>query len=180
MKDKLDNFISEHRQSFDDLEPRAETWIKIRNDLDQQKPKGNTTWIWKAAAAVFLCLSVGLAIERTMNLGPAQIASVETGSPSTELREVESYYTQLISVKRDEIESVIEDKGLVDMELLRDIEQLDSMYLNLKDDLEKNQNDERLINAMIQNLQLRVEILNKQLKILERISKYEEDEKISV
>lgn len=182
MKDKLEDFIQSHRQQFDDLDPRPETWDKIRQSLNQDKKK-DYTWVWKIAAAVFLCLSVGLAVERSMQVDNSQMAVADEQSlvPGTkELKEVETYYAQLIGKKRAEIELVIERKGLGDVELLKDMEQLDAMYLKLKKDLKRNQNDERLINAMIQNLQLRVEILNKQLKILERISKQEEDEKISV
>lgn len=182
MKDRLENFIKSHRADFDDLDPREDTWAKIQGELHQDDNKRDYTWLWKAAAVVFLCISVGLAVERTMTADVETVAEVNQAqkSRSTELREVEGYYTQLISQKRSEIKSVIDKKGLVDVELLKDMEQLDNMYAKLKKDLKKNQNDERLINAMIQNLQLRVEILNKQLRILERISKHEQDEKISV
>ncbi|MEO9802901.1 MAG: hypothetical protein ABJF04_06620 [Reichenbachiella sp.] len=184
MKDNLEDFIEVHRQEFDDLEPRKDTWTRIQKELNHEMPQKDYTWIWKAAAVVFLCLSVGLAIERTTGLEVQQVAEASglsmAKSPSAELTEVENYYTQLIAQKRGEIKSVIDKKGFVDIELLEDIEQLDEMYANLKNDLKRNQNDERLINAMIQNLQLRVEILNKQLRILERISKQEENEKISV
>lgn len=180
MKDKLEDFIRLHRADFDDLEPKKDTWAKIQNELRPAEQKKDYTWLWKAAAVVFLCISVGLAVERTMSTDVETVAELNSKSRSAELKEVEGYYTQLISQKRVEIKNVIDKNGLEDVELLKDLEQLDDMYIKLKTDLKRNQNDERLINAMIQNLQLRVEILNKQLRILERISKHEEDEKISV
>lgn len=182
MKDRLEDFIKSHRTDFDDLEPRTDTWSKIQKELEQENKGNDLTWLWKAAAVIFLCVSVGLAIERTMESETEVLADVQDSvlNRSSELLEVEGYYTQLIAQKQIEIKSVIDKKGLVDVELLQDMEQLDEMYVKLKQDLKSNQNDERLINAMIQNLQLRVEILNKQLRILERISKHEEDEKISV
>ncbi|UXX77990.1 hypothetical protein N7E81_11525 [Reichenbachiella carrageenanivorans] len=182
MKDKLETFIQSHRAEFDDLEPRPTTWHKIQQELAPVQAKKEYAWLWKAAAIVFLCISVGLAIERTMQTATntMPVAQQTTKNPSAELREVEGYYTQLISQKRAEIKSVIAQKGLADVDLLEDMEQLDQMYAKLKKDLKKNQNDERVINAMIQNLQLRVEILSKQLRVLERISKHEKDGKISV
>lgn len=182
MKDKLEEFIQSHRSEFDELEPRTNTWEKIQSELSNTPDKKDYSWLWKAAAVVFLCLSIGLAVERTMQKDAEALANNEMTEKSRtdELLEVEGYYTQLITQKRVEIKNVIESKGLMDVELLEDMEQLDLMYGKLKKDLKKNQNDERLINAMIQNLQLRVEILNRQLKILERISKHEEDEKINV
>lgn len=182
MKDRLEDFIKSHRAEFDDLEPRKDTWAKIQKELQPIEQKKDYAWLWKAAAVVFLCISIGLAVERTMQNDIDRVAEVSSAqkSRSAELKEVEGYYTQLISQKRMEIKTVIDKNGLTDVELLQDMEQLDTMYTKLKKDLKRNQNDERLINAMIQNLQLRVEILNKQLKILERISKHEEDEKISI
>lgn len=181
MKDKLEEFIKSHKADFDDLEPRHDTWAKIQQELQPTSQKKDYSWLWKAAAVVFLCLSVGLAVERTLKSDVATVADANmTMSRSAELKEVEGYYTQLISQKRVEIKSVIAKNGLTDVQLLEDLDQLDEMYAKLKKDLKRNQNDERLINAMIQNLQLRVEILNKQLRILERISKHEEDEKISI
>ena len=95
---------------------------------------------------------------------------------NSELVEVESYYTQLISDKKREIQTFEID----DPELLNDINGLDSMYLELKGNLKVNQKDGRLISAMIMNLQLRVDILNKQLNILENIKNIEHNEKISI
>ncbi|MEP2023801.1 MAG: hypothetical protein ABJH98_03885 [Reichenbachiella sp.] len=182
MKDKLEDFIISHKTDFDDLEPRKDTWEKIQKEITPSEQKKDYVWLWKAAAVVFLCISVGLAVERSLFSEDESVADVNVISKNktAELNEVEGYYTQLISQKRMEIKSVIDKNGLVDVELLKDMEQLDQMYTSLKKDLKRNQNDERLINAMIQNLQLRVEILNKQLRILERISKHEQDEKISV
>jgi hypothetical protein len=183
MKDELDNFINQNRSSFDELEPRKETWSKIETGLkNDSSKKSDLTWVWKAAAMVFLCLSAALLIEKYNN-SESQLAENDRPKEKNETPEwqqAEVYYTQLISQKRTEIKSVLNKKQLTDVELLEDLKQMDEMYLGLKEDLSENQNDKRLIDAMIRNLQLRVEILNRQLKILEKISKHEEHEKISV
>jgi hypothetical protein len=89
---------------------------------------------------------------------------------------VEVYYTQLISERRQVLEASATTGAIKHAELLAELDTLDDMYDQLKKDLQHNQNNDRLISAMIRNLQLRVEILNKQLKILERIKNYQEDE----
>ena len=53
------------------------------------------------------------------------------------------------------------------------------MYAVLKKDM-KNGNEENLIDAMILNLQLRIDILNQQLKIIQSIENSQKDEKVNI
>ena len=62
-------------------------------------------------------------------------------------------------------------------DFLDEIDKLDSMYAVLKQDM-KNGNEVNLIDAMILNLQLRIEILNQQLKIIQSIENSQKDEKV--
>ncbi|MDP4680522.1 MAG: hypothetical protein NWS46_09175 [Cyclobacteriaceae bacterium] len=95
---------------------------------------------------------------------------------NSELVEAEGYYTKMILSKKKEIAKY----EIFNPELLVDINGLDSMYTDLENDLKVYQKDDRLINAMIRNLQQSVDILNKQLNILEQLKMIEEDEKISI
>ena len=56
MKDKLEKYMSENRQLFDDQEPGDEIWGKIAENIEKPKVrKINTTGIiWKVAAAVII------------------------------------------------------------------------------------------------------------------------------
>lgn len=179
-RDELERFIIENREAFDDLNPKEDSWMAISSELT--KERSDYSWLWKAAAVLFLGLSIVLLLERNGDDEANKVAIVveNTMEDIPEWQQAEGYYTQLISQKRIEIKTVIATNNYKDMELLDDLDQLDSLYLNLKDNLDENQNDQRVINAMIRNLQLRVEILNRQLKILENITKYQEHEKISV
>ena len=62
-------------------------------------------------------------------------------------------------------------------DFLYEIDLLDSMYVVLKQDM-KNGNKENLADAMILNLQLRIEVLNQQLRIIQSIENKQKDEKI--
>ena len=61
-------------------------------------------------------------------------------------------------------------------DFLYEIDLLDSMYVVLKQDM-KNGNKENLADAMILNLQLRIEVLNQQLRIIQSIENKQKDEK---
>jgi len=177
MKDNLENFVQENRQEFDDLNPSKEVWKKINQRLSKKNEW--LGWSWKVAAVLFLGLSIGLLFERNLNQERSNLVA-EVNQDSNELQKVENYYIRLISIKRQEITAMIDRQSFIDRELLRDLDKLDAMYSGLKVDLETNQNNEKLINAMIRNLQLRVKILNQQLDILEKISKYENNEEVII
>ena len=85
-----------------------------------------------------------------------------------EFLETELYYTQLISEQR----VVVEQFDLNDPELKesfrRDLATLDTMYQELKLEYVETSN-EAVLEAMIGNLQLRMELLNQQVLILEQI-----------
>ena len=56
MKDKLEKFVSENRQLFDDQEPGDELWNKISTAIDKPKVR-KINWqgiIWKAAAVLLI------------------------------------------------------------------------------------------------------------------------------
>lgn len=173
MKDKIEKFISENRLDLDDLEPKQSTWESIQKNV--RKTEMNVNWVWKVAAVVLLVTTLSLVLERTL-VKNNEIMVTDAISPNEELEQVEVYYAGLIHQKQTQIKLVIQQKNLTDVELLEDLEDLDLMYAVLKKDLEQNTNNEKLMNAMIRNLQLRVEILNKQLEILEQLVKHESNE----
>lgn len=183
MSDRMEDFVKKHRAAFDESEPSEALWGRIAEGLDSEeleigKPKRNYQWMWKAAAVVFICLTAGLLVERSWKQSDEIVAEVQ--EEVTDIEEVENYYSGIIEKRKTEIRLVMERKNVVDEELLSDLDGLDSMYRDLKSELKRNQNNEKVVNAMIRNLQLRVEILNKQLEILDQLVKYEEDEEIII
>ncbi len=175
MKDDLEKYVRTHKSEFDSLEPTDQLWQGIANELDRSKPTADGTFWWKVAAAFFLLSTIALLVLDNYPLTNKQLAT-EQATVSTELAEVESYYTRLIAERR----KALANHPLANEELLEELDRLDALYEELRNTLDVNQGDERLIHAMIRNLQLRVEILNKQLKILENIKTKETDESITM
>ena len=52
-----------------------------------------------------------------------------------------------------------------------DLERLERSYQMLKADLPENPNQETLVQAMIQNLQFQINLLNEQLRVIQRMKK---------
>jgi hypothetical protein len=79
------------------------------------------------------------------------------------------YYTKLIEIKQEELKTLEKDEPLLYKQFAGDVEKLDNVYHSLKKQLPKNSNPELVMEAMISNLQLQMNLLNKQLRIIRQI-----------
>ena len=171
--DKLEKFIRDNRSSFDDLTPPASAWLKINHRLDKEgKQVSLTRHLWKAAAILLFAAVVWLLAERQQQGEALSLNQIETAE-GIDMGEVESYYVNLIENKQKEIRQFNDVYPESDDQLLSDINKLDSSYQELKRKLVHGPN-EKIIDAMVINLQTRIEILNQQLNVLERIKQLKE------
>ena len=111
--------------------------------------------------------------------------SMALGDVSPQYREVENYYLHQVNLMESEIGSVdfinnTEQKGM----LTKEIKNMDAVYIQLQKDLKANPYDERIINAMIEHYQTKLEVMTfivNQLKTVrnENINT-NSDEKVSI
>ncbi len=181
MDDKLEKFIKTHRAALDQKEPKADLWDRISAEMAPEVkniPAIRMLPYWRAAAAIFLVVSVVLAFDKFA--GETAESTASTALTEQVMNEAESYYIGLINQKKDEI-SAYSDQFPSDNRFIEDINTLDSVYQELKTEM-SNGNEESVLNAMIQNLQLRIEVLNHQLEIIQSIekAKKEKNENINI
>ncbi|MEQ8472266.1 MAG: hypothetical protein RIC35_13825 [Marinoscillum sp.] len=166
MGDQLERFVINNREHFDKEEPSEKVW----QNINQRKSRG-TKWVgaWKVAAILLLISTVYLVFERKVG----DETETKALTADTEFEQVEAYYTTLIAQKRKEIAQFRQQS--LERDFLMEIDRLDQMYDQLKRTY-KNQNSSDLItDAMISNLQLRINILNKQLEILQELKRKENE-----
>jgi len=191
MKDKLKDFVHEHREAFDTFEPRAELWQEICRELPATSKEAKVIKIsfgqrasfiadalfMRMAAAVLLLLACGLTLFMMKQSTPKAANTIAAASQnrlqhiSPEIVEVEAYYASQIQEKKSELSAYdlkllgLSSDGGIDQELAR----LDSSYTQLKKELYTTPNTDRVEEAMIQNLQIRMEVLNRQLEALQKM-----------
>lgn len=157
MGDQLEQFVMNNKDSFNDVEPSDKVWKGVNSRVNR---RGDFLQVaWKVAAIVFMVSTIFLLVDRTSEesyLGPQL---------SEEFQQAEDYYTQLISMKKMEIQEKLTTEQLG--EFLNEIDELHVLYVELKSTYKDNAMSDRVVDAMISNLQLRLDILNKQLDILE-------------
>lgn len=164
MGDQLERFIKENRSQFDRESDGQMLWNRIENELDQEGHRTrNFSMVWKVAAIIFLASTSVLLVDRFFG----HMDSSDTPVYS-EFKQAEAFYASLIDEKKAEIMSY-SDADLA-REFLAEIEELDYMYGSLKETFDKRLPNQKLADAMIENLQLRIQILNKQLSILQQLN----------
>jgi hypothetical protein len=165
MKDQLEDFIRQNRQEFDDKEPPVGAWKKIEHSvgLRQEYWRQPVTW-WRAAAIFFMALSAYLML-------PREQMSAENVQAMQEFSDVEDFYVQQISNKVQMIDEINGSDGL--NAFTHDFQQLEAMYLVLKEEM-KTRPSQKVKDALVLNLLVRIDLLNQHLKRLEE-EQVEED-----
>lgn len=123
---------------------------------------------WRIAASIALLIGLGwMGYRINQNYGVTEAPEVALTNPGYAKQMTQ--YTQLIDNKRAELRQMTESDPALYKEFAVELDQLERSYQNLKADLPKNPNQETVIQAMIQNLQWQIDLLNQQLDILQRI-----------
>ncbi|MGB0777348.1 MAG: hypothetical protein ACPGR7_04910 [Flavobacteriaceae bacterium] len=142
-------------------------FIQKLNHLDKgRKPR---QWnLFKIAAAVVLIFSMGYFAKFTESVVPSNVEVSRAGlsSLSPRLGQIENYYLNSINYELANLDVDSSQKELFDGYLFK-IEELTEGYLLLSRELEENGFNEATCNAMIENLQLRLNLikdLKEQLK----------------
>lgn len=80
------------------------------------------------------------------------------------------HYARLVEIKHNQLKAIEKDEPLLYKQFASDVSKLDSVYHSLQSQLPKNPNREQLLEAMLQNLQLQMGLLNHQLDIIKQIN----------
>jgi hypothetical protein len=175
--DKLKNLIDESRQEFEEFKAPEELWVGISQQLKQTKEekksplsltskgrqdKHKTVKMYsfsrpmliKVAASILVLLVAGTSWVFY------QINKLDGESP--QLSKTEAYYDEIFHAKLAELKQYEQD-DLYDPDLLVDIQELETIYNDLKNDLREDANNEQVVEAMIRNYRIRIELLERML-----------------
>lgn len=140
---------------------------------EEQKPKFN--WL-QIAASIVLFIGLGFGGFKYFNnpvvpvdTNTTIVATTKTlGDVSPDLKKVEDYYLANINLELSKVKLTPENKEMFDGYVQR-LEDLKNEYSKLSVELTKNGPDEQTINALIDNLKFRLNLLHRlkeQLKTL--------------
>ena len=82
------------------------------------------------------------------------------GQVSPQYREVENYYVHQVNLVENEIVTIdVKNNPAQKKMLLKEMKSMDSVYVQLQKELKANPNDDRIINAMIEHYQTKLEVM---------------------
>lgn len=162
MKDSLREHINQNRNDFESFHDDFDaSWNVVEARLNQHDRKQRFKVVLKIAAAVVFWLVAGMGFLQFYSFDTTQNDSF---TESSEYFETEQYYDRLIQEK---IEIIQTRQGELEPEILEDVQQLDLIYEELRNDLADNANNQEVIEAMIKQQRLKLSVLEQILEKLE-------------
>ncbi len=160
--DIWDKIVTEKRDEFEE-EPDQGHFDRFAVKLKQSKPirKGMhfTAFLKVAAVLIIILISADLVIRFRDQKTDAKQAQVI----KTDLGEATFYYTRKINSGIRDLEKMAGEgigskKEIV--QIKHELSEMDSLFVNLQHEYTANPNDERIINAMIEYYQTKLDIVN--------------------
>ena len=170
-EDKLEQFVRENTQSFDNLEPPVMAWEAIEKELPTPKQTAvRKLWpyVWKAAAAILIFASAWMLNDYTdkdKKTPENEIvkSEIQTNPELTELLDAEAYYTTQISSKQAELAKYAQQNPEIIEDLKKEFTEMDKSKAELRKDLAESNADEKVIEAIILSYRVKLEILDQML-----------------
>lgn len=160
----IEDFISSNRQFFDGEEPSEGHFERFSRKLEircgeKVIRRSIVPYLLKAAVVTLLVtLSSLWTWDHFLRSDRNRMA---LGDISPEYREVENYYVHQVNLMENEIVNFDLKSRPEQKEILKkEIRSMDSVYVQLQKELKANPDDERIINAMIEHYQTKVDVMN--------------------
>lgn len=184
----IDDLIKDNKDFFDGIEPMEGHFERFSWKLEKRLHSGTirrsiVPYLLKAAVVTLLItLSSLWTWDHFIRSDRDRMA---LGDVSPQYKEVESYYVHQVNMMESELFNVDLKNNPEQKEmLLKEIKSMDSVYVQLQKELKTNPNDERIINAMIEHYQTKLDVMTyivSELKAIRNENKNKQkNEKVSL
>lgn len=165
--DRLEEFIKNNREAFDEKEPSPKVWENIDKATRTTKTiRLKPVWL-RVAAVVAVIVVTSVLITQTGILSPNEYAVKSNDPELQELIEAEAFYAHQVNGKLKEIRKCYQTNPELKEEIESDLTELQDMYNDLKKDLKDNISNKMVIEAMIDNNRNRLKLVD---EVLEQIN----------
>lgn len=160
----IEDIIRQNKEAFEEKEPMDGhldrfSW-KLEKRLHSQTTRRSIVPYLLRAAVVTILVTLS-SLWTWDHFIRKDNSMMALGDVSPQYKEVENYYVHQVSLMENELKDLDfgtnpEQKVILENEL----SSMDSVYVQLQKELKLNPNDERIINAMIEHYQTKVDIMN--------------------
>lgn len=165
----LEKYIIENRTNLDLEEPKQGHSGRFQKKLggnDTKMRKLNIRHALQIAASIAIILASGVVIVKSSK-GGGKIAATPQAQ---EFMEAKTYYTGMVNDKYSELSgfdfSSEQEKDL----LLEELKTMDTYYKELQQQLSANPGDERIMSALIQHYQMKLDVMEQIIQQLKQIN----------
>lgn len=184
MSKRFEDFMHDNNEEFNEIEPSADLWGKIEAQLnfldqEQEQPKKREAktfslgFVLKVAASVIIIMGIGFGIYIQSQKGTK---GVDLAAINPEYAQQQVRYASLVETKLTELKSASKNDPQLYKEFSAEIAKMDSTYKKLNSDLATSPNQERVLRAMIRNLQIQTEVLTQQLNVIEQFNEMKKEQ----
>ena len=158
MSDRLEKFVKQHREEFDLHQPDPSIWLKI-NPANAPVVRERKPLHWLRVAAAIAVIFAGSTAGIYFLTGGNARSDLYSNELYMEMQETEQYYNQMVNQRYNELQPFLAADPVAKEMLTTDMEELDEVYEELKNDLKDNVSNPDVIEAMILNYRVKLEIL---------------------
>jgi len=169
MSKKLEEYIREHRKSFDVDGPSGQLWSRIENELDREKlkkPLRVPLWLGIAASLTIILTAIFIYTFHDQEQKPTFAGLNPT------LAKKEMQFASLIEEKKDSLQIYAKANPKLYQQFSADLDQLSADYDQLKRQLKRSPNPRAVAGAMVKNLKLQLQVISQQLMIINEVNEY--------
>jgi hypothetical protein len=170
----IDDLIKNNIEVFNSEEPFEGHFERFNKKLEKEKSRNQVRFLnsfISKAAIILLILGISsfLSYKYFFHKEPQQ-TPFSLSQLSPELGEMQVYYSSAINEEYRQIESIpFPDKKQKEI-LLHELNDMDSVYISIVNDLKVNPKDERVINALINYYRVKINVMNQILGHLKQIN----------
>ncbi len=183
----MDDVFKRNRDSFDSAEPLEGHFERFRMKLEmrfrKEAPKRSIVPYLLRAAVVTLLVTLSSLYTWDHFIRPER-KGMTLGQVSPEYKEVENYYIHQVNLMENELTQFDLGDPSQKAVLMSEIKSMDSVRVQLQKELKANPNDERIIQAMVEHYQTKLEVMSyivNQLKSVQNSNTKENgNEKVSL
>jgi len=159
----LEDIISKNKDLFEVAEPSDGHFERFNRKLEMRfqvvTPKRSIVPYLLRAAVVTLLVTLSSLWTWDHFIRPGN-SKMTLGDVSPQYKEVENYYRHQVNLVEGEIVNIdINNNSEQKTMLMNEMKSMDSVYISLQKELSANPGDERIINAMIEHYQTKLEVM---------------------
>ena len=168
MKDSFEEFINGHREEFEVHEPPASVWRNIERKQTPAVRPWQQRRVWQLAATVaFILVSFAWFTNRPADKCDTVVTAAPADAP--EMTDLEFYYRGLVGDRQAKLMRYRDAYPDLYADCSKEVSTLGSYYAALKQEYASTAGGDVVKQAMIENLQSQVQVMDEQLQIIKNI-----------